>query len=281
MRIATAILLSLLTVPLFADEKLAGVAARSVHLQYPSPTTAAVYNTITVKQSAPGTYFCVLGFNRGYFGLQQLGNGKKLLIFSVWDPGSQNNPNQVEQEKRVQLLHKHPDVRTDRFGNEGTGGQSFYDFDWKLDTTYQFLVTSKIEADRTIFSGHFFHPDQNAWLHLVTFSTPTGGKPMGGFYSFVEDFRRNRVSLSHARTARFGPAWIRSNDQWTLIDKARFTADSNPATNIDAGLAEGNDGFFLSTGGDIQNTGTKLREEIKLPEGTKPKTPEVPEQAIK
>jgi hypothetical protein len=45
--------------------------------------------------------------------------------------------------------------------------------------------------------------------------------------------------------------------------KAKFTADSNPAKNINAGLR--GEPFFLATGGETSNDGTKLGEWIELP----------------
>ena len=75
-----------------ADERLKGIACRSVHLHYPASEGTAFYNEATVAQSADGTYFCVCGFNGGYYGIQELANGKKLLIFSVWDPGFRSSP---------------------------------------------------------------------------------------------------------------------------------------------------------------------------------------------
>ena len=59
--------------------------------------------------------------------------------------------------------------------------------------------------------------------------------------------------------------------EWVSLEKARFTADSNPVLNIDAGT----DGprFFLATGGSTENTTTKLRETIRRKAGdTKPPT---------
>lgn len=100
-----------LTVSGRADERLKGIACRSVHLGYPAPEGIAFYNEITVEKSAEGTYFCVCGFSKGYYGIQELGNGKKLLIFSVWDPGNQNNPKSVKEESRVKLTHKDDAVR--------------------------------------------------------------------------------------------------------------------------------------------------------------------------
>ena len=247
-----------------ADEKLAGIACRSVHLAYSAPDSVAFCNSVTPERSAPGTYFCVCGFNRGYFGLQELPNGKKLVIFSVWDPTSGDDPSRVDPTKRVKLLHKDPAVRVGRFGGEGTGGQSFFDYDWKVGQTYRFLVRAHVVGDRTEFAGYFFVPEENAWKHLVTFSTLGEGKPLGGYYGFIEDFLRNKVSASQMRRARYGSGWVQGTDgAWSPLLRARFTADSNPATSIDAGLAEG--GFFLQTGGDTKNAGTPLNRLIERP----------------
>jgi hypothetical protein len=222
-----------------ADERLKDIACRSVHLRYPAPAAVAFYNEVTVAQSAPGTYFAVCGWDMGYYGIQELGNGKKLLIFSVWDSG-QNDPKAVARERRVQLLHKDAKVRVGRFGGEGTGGQSFFDYDWQAGQTYRFLVTARPNGERTEYSAHFYIPEDKAWKHLVTFSTITGGKPMSGYYSFVEDFKRDKVSGTKARTAAFGNGWVRTQDErWVALTRAQFTADSNPATNIDAAVKGG------------------------------------------
>lgn len=246
-----------------ADEKLAGIACRSVHLWYPAPTATAFYNEVTVEQSAPGTYFMVCGWSKGYFGVQELASGKKVMLFSVWDPAAGDDPNRVPPEKRVKMLHNDPDVRVRRFGNEGTGGQSFFDYDWKPNVTYRFLVTAAPDGpDRTAYAGYFYLPEKKEWKHLVTFSTLTPrNELLRGCYSFVEDFRRNRVSTTHVRKAIFGNGWVKTAEgEWLALEKARFTADRNPATNIDAGTAGPK--FFLATGGDTENKHAKLRETI-------------------
>lgn len=257
-------LLLLLCASTRADEKLAGIACRSVHLGFPAPEGVAFYNEVTVEKSAAGTYFMACGFDQGYFGIQELADGKKLVLFSIWDPGEQNDPNQVDQEQRVKLLHQGEGVRVGRFGNEGTGGQSFFDFNWKVGEACRFYVTARPAGDRTEFAGHFYLPEKRAWKHLVTFSTVSQGRGLRGYYSFIEDFRRNRVSANEARQARFGNGWILSKEgQWVALTRARFTADSNPALNINAGLA--GDCFFLATGGETKNSGTRLQELINRP----------------
>jgi hypothetical protein len=266
------LLLSLGASILRADERLEGIACRSVHLNYPAGPGTAFYNEVTVEQSAPGTYFCACGWNKGYFGIQEKGKGEKVVIFSVWD-SPQNDPKAVDAEKRVQLLHKDEKVRIGRFGGEGTGGQSFLDYDWKIGATYRFLVAVKINGVRSEYAGYFRAPEDKDWKHLVTFSTITGGKTLGGYYSFVEDFKRDRLSLTKVRKARFGNPWLKKTDEaWQALEIARFTADRNPATNIDAGILDGQ--FFLATGGATKNEETKLGQSMRLPAEVKRAVPQ-------
>jgi hypothetical protein len=247
-----------LIAPATADEKLAGRAARSVHLQFPAPACEVLYNSVRVEESQPGTYFCVCGFRHGYFGLQELANGKKVVIFSVWDPGRQDDPNAVPADQRVQLVHQGENVRIGRFGGEGTGGQSFFDYDWRVGETCHFIVTAQVEGKHTTFAG-WFHT-QDAWKHLVSFRTLSGGRQLEGLYSFIEDFRRNVKSAEVSRRAAFGPVWIKATgDQgarWTPVSSATFTADRNPSLTIDAGVKE--NAFFLQTGG-----GTTMHTPLK------------------
>ena len=103
----------------------------------------------------------------------------------------------------------------------------------------------------------------------MTFSTVTGGKHLGGYYSFVEDFKRDRASTRKERRARYGDAWLKTvKGDWQPLATARFTADANPVTNIDAGLTAGR--FHLATGGEVKNAGTKPRETMKRDHGARP-----------
>jgi hypothetical protein len=180
---------------------------------------------------------------------------------TVWDSHKGNDPKSVPEEERVRMLHKDEKVRDGRFGGEGTGGQAFFDYDWRTNETYRFYVTAHTNAQRTEYSGYFFVPEEKSWKHLVTFSTLTGGKLMGGYYSFIEDFRRNKTSTTRLRRAEFGRGWVQSTaGEWVALNRAKFTADSNPATNIDAGT-EGT-WFFLATGGSITNAGSQLNSTI-------------------
>jgi len=252
-----------LALPLQADERLKDIACRSVHLGYPAPESVAFYNEVTVEKTAPGSYFMVCGWKDGYFGIQQAGDGRRQIIFSVWDAYKGDDPSAVPDGQRVILSHKDPEVRVGRFGGEGTGGQSFLPFPWKVGQTYRFLVTAKPVARRTEFSGWIFHPAKGAWRKLVTFSTITEGRVLKDCYSFIEDFQRDRASTKKVRQAAYGNGWVLGLDgQWRFLEQAKFTADRNPVLNIDAGQHAGR--FFLVTGGRTANAGTKLWDTMTL-----------------
>lgn len=224
---------------------------RSIHLGFQSGTAEGFYNEVRVTQSSVGTYFCVAGFSFGYFGLQER-ERDKLVIFSVWDPGQQDDQNSVAAERRVKLIYKDPAVTTGRFGNEGTGGQSFFTHDWKTNETYRFAVSAKPQGQRTTFGAYFFLNETRQWRHLVSFETETGGQTLKGLYAFIEDFQRDYVSATRVRSADFGPTFVLTKSGgWEGLTQARFTGDVTPSWNINAGARE--DRFFLITGGATVN----------------------------
>jgi hypothetical protein len=249
-----------------AGEAPAYRAARSVHLGYPAPESSAFYLEMAVDQSTPGSYFMACGWNTGYFGIQELGNGRKVAIFSVWDPTTGDDPGAVKPEDRVELLHEGAGVRIRRFGGEGTGGQCTTDFDWQFGQTNRFLVTAAVQSNKTAYAGWLWLPDRQEWKHLVTFCTRTGGKPLSGLYSFVEDFRRDGKSAHEVRRARFFNGWVKTTaGQWQALTRARFTASGaewESKDNSDAGLVGGH--FYLATGGALTMS-RELRSFIELP----------------
>ena len=254
-------------------------AARSVHLQYPAVPATMFYNEMTIDQTTPGSYFMAAGWNTGYFGLQEIASGKKVVIFSVWDPTKGDDPKAVKLEDRVECLFEGTDVRIKRFGGEGTGGQCMADYDWQLGQTYRFLVAAKIDGEKTAYSGFISSAEKPEWKQLVTFRVRTGGKPLSGLYSFVEDFRRDGKSVNEVRQAHYGNAWVKEVEgKWSPLAKARFTASSSEweaKETINAGLDDA--GFFLATGGQTKqgNPLSKLLPERKLPD--EPRPPSVPE----
>ncbi|MGO8930447.1 MAG: DUF3472 domain-containing protein [Limisphaerales bacterium] len=242
-------------------------AARSVHLHFPVPEGNLFYNEMVVEQSVPGSYFMACGWDTGYFGLQQLDRAEdKVVLFSVWDPTRGDDPNAVQSEDRVEVLAQGEGVRIRRFGGEGTGGQCMAPCPWKLRETNCFVVQGEVQGDKTAYTAYLWLPSKQSWWKLATFRTRTGGRPLRGYHSFVEDFRRDGQSARQTRRATYGNGWVRTlQNQWTALDRARFTASNavwESRDNIDAGLAASR--FYLATGGSITSR-TKLQEVIQLP----------------
>jgi hypothetical protein len=250
--------------------KIPARAARSVHLQWSMAECEAFYVEAKVEQSTPGTYVSAIGWSGGYFGIQELRDGKKVAIFSVWDPTKGDDPKAVKPEERVELLHEGAGVRIKRFGGEGTGGQCMVDFPWVVGETVRFLVRAELHeapgmaGGKTAYSGWIFDPQRKAWRHLATFRTRNSGKLLRGLYSFVEDFKRDTKSADEVRRAQFWNAWMKPRaGAWQAVTQAKFTAskaDWEARDTINAGPAGA--GFFLATGGDTQRT-TELTAVMK------------------
>ena len=241
-------------------------AARSVHLGWMAPEAAAFTVEMTIEQTTAGSYFMACGWSGGYFGLQEVRDGRKVAIFSVWDPVKGDDPKLVRPEDRVELLHADPEARIKRFGGEGTGGQCMIDFPWEVGQPVRFLVraeTHGTQAEKSAYSGWLQDPRTGGWRHLVTFRTRNAGRLLRGMYSFVEDFRRDGRSVGEVRRARFAGAWTRdAAGTWSPVTQARFTAsraDWEARDNIDAGPASAG-GYLLVTGGD-----TIRRHELGTP----------------
>lgn len=248
-------------------------AARSVHLRYPAPEAVLFQNAVTVRRSQNGTYFAVCGFGHGYFGIQQLDSpADKVMIFSVWEPGAQDDPGAVSPERQVRVRYHDSAVRIKRFGGEGTGAQSFFRYPWKVNETYRFAIRASVAGERTAYAAFFYLNGEKRWKHLATFDTLARGEALKGLYSFVEDFRRDGRSPHEPHAALFSNGWVlTAAGDWVSLARATFTADSTPLETINASVAPA--GFLLETGGSARQTtglGATLR---RNPTGIAPPEP--------
>ena len=233
------------------------VAARSVHVWHPAPPAEWMYGEVNVEQSVNGSYFCVIGFSCGYCGIQQLGDGRKVAIFSVWDPGDPFDfgakADSVDEKIRTKNLYAGAGVTIKRFGGEGTGGQSMMPFNWKVGETCRFAINVRKDGDhRAAFTGYVYR--NGSWFKIATFSTlQTKGEPsIKNTYSFVEDFRRTEESVKQVRRASFVNFFAKpAGGDWAAMADGHFTADKNPLESVDAEIVP--TGFTLTTGGDTEN----------------------------
>jgi len=231
-------------------------AARSVHLWWEAPPATAFSNTLTIDESVPGSYFMACGFAGGYFGLQELPDKRRVVLFSVWDEAAGDNPEAVGQAQRVEVLASGDGVQVSRFGGEGTGAKTMWPFAWKSGRPYTMLVRAVPDGEKVIYSAYIAGPNISGWKLMASLRARASAKYLQGLYSFVEDFRRDGKSLQQARRARFGGGWVQTpGNEWVSLTQARFGADSNTPTNINARIESVQQGplrqrfFALATGG--------------------------------
>ncbi|KAI3382079.1 hypothetical protein SNEBB_008076 [Seison nebaliae] len=236
--------------------------ARSVHLWWKTSGQADVYyNEIQPTHVDTGTYYCALGFSGGYGGAQQSRNGNRILIFSVWDPGNQDDPNSVSEDQKVKVLYGHPQAEVSRFGNEGTGAKCKMPWHWNENEKIPMLVHAQQGEEGMRYTGYAYNIYDQQWVCLAQYESKVNNKLMTGLYSFVEDFKRNYRSVGEIRAAYFGPVWTRVNGQWEEVDTCTFSADNTPLNNINATTSECGTCFHLCTGGNTEQQ-CQLREKL-------------------
>jgi len=229
--------------------------AASVHLRYPTDSTQPIlgfYNEVMAFDDPVTTYYMACGFSRGYFGMQVNSATERRIIFSVWDAANgttATDRSTVDSANYTQLVAKGDGVVAEVFGNEGTGGHSHLVYPWKTGSTQRFFVTAKPEGDATVYSGFWFHPEQQAWKLIASFRAAKDGNGLRRLYSFSENFGGSTGHLR--RKAVFGPQWIQQSDgSWHELTTATFTHDATGKENrLDRFMGVTDDLFFLSHGG--------------------------------
>lgn len=246
--------------------------ARSVHLHYSPVVENAVglRGAVTVEKTQTNSYFAIVNCERAYCGVQDLGAGGRIFIFSVWDPGSNMDlgarADSVPEDCRTQVLFLSPGTIASRFGGEGTGAKTITDISWKEGERIMAQIEIEPSAQgRTAFTCSVRVGENGGWWKLATISTPGEVKTIGRpFASFIEDFWRRPPSASLVRRAVFSDFASRSagSTKWIPVEKAVFAADNLQVFNIDAGRA-GPGAFFLQTGGDTKNEHVRLMGTIE------------------
>ena len=257
-------------------ELLAKRQCRSVHvMQQGHPAQAsALYNEVKAKTSVPGTYFCAMNFDDGYIGFQEQSNGKKVIIFSIWDPVAHgDNPNSVPEEERTKLVKLGENARSGRFGGEGTGGQSFVDYPWTVGENMRFLVCVKKMGKFKEISGYYFNNKDKSWDLISKWKTHSSEKELSFSVGFVEDFMRNFESAKKARGAFFGPSFAYKDGKWHPNTSVTFTGEPTPSTNVMADI-QPNGSVLLQTGGETKMTDFKLFQNRPLPQDANPVQPD-------
>ena len=229
----------------------------SVHIWWSAPANSEVqregitwfYNEVTVTETATSTYYMTNGFTGGYMGIQD--RYPKWVLFSIWDKTSiDDNPN-ASPDDLVKVLAKGEGVTVGRFGGEGTGGQSYLAYDWKVGHKYQLMVNVQPDAqesDKAVFTGWFRVPELNVWRLLASFQVrpSTASKKLQNIYSFLEDWSRN----GHRRQGLWGPAWIKADcGPWVQAMRGSGSTTEPDANNRNVFMSPDHRQLGMTTGG--------------------------------
>lgn len=236
----------------------------SVHLNFQVPENAGnieyFYNEITVPENNDvlGSYFMACGFAQGYFGIQVNSETERRILFSVWSPFKTDNPGEIPEDQKIKLLKKGEDVYTGEFGNEGSGGQSYYKYLWKAGTTYKFLLKANpIGNGETDFTAWFFAPEVGEWKLIASFRRPKTNSFVTRPHSFLENFYTETGNVT--RKGIYSNQWIYNTEKkWIEITKMKFTADATARkeSRMDYSGGAENQSFFLQNCGFFSETTT-------------------------
>lgn len=250
----------------------------SVHLNYKMPAGKKITHaysevSVPVSQDPIGSYFMANGFGEGYFGMQVNSKTDRKILFSVWSPFSTNNPNEIPESDRIHVLASGKDVKVGKFGNEGSGGQSFLLYPWRAGVVYRFLTEVRPNGDNTTtYTAWFGEKAKDEWLLIASFQRPKTDTYYRSFHSFLENFSATQGFLT--RSSLNGNQWVRDvENNWHEITEAQFSVDATGRGGHRLDYAGGisGKGFFMKNGGffdERTNAGTSF-ERVANPE-TKP-----------
>ena len=235
--------------------------ATSVHLRYGfehqrvSFVDGSAQVGLTVKDTYPGTYFCAIQFPpSGYCGLQELANGDKVAIFSVWDKGPKGSPG-------AQAMATGNGFQASTFGGEGEGCRILGPFDWDLNEHVVFRVTWERELNQFSEFGSWQIScwANKSFIGRIRFHAgPNAETPVQHLLSFVEDFDRQRgvIGMENQRTAIFSQVeWPQLGElcsvKFTRVEAGLDSAgiDRTRANAILVNSTLNTPQFILSTGG--------------------------------
>jgi hypothetical protein len=269
------------------------LSSPSVHLHYSSDRGAStnqydwVYQEVLVPSEAfshTATYWESIGFNGGYLGLQYNNDTERRILFSVWDQIDVDKYKRegmpIPVDSLVSMVDKAGYIQANEFGNEGTGGQSYFKHPqtWKEGIPVRFLFNvRKDEADcascssgkkpTVILSAWWCAYDSTApglesvpdsikgWKYIASWRRPFVNSYQGGTGSFIENFGHANGHLP--RMGYYYNTYNRSNQdgKWYHFNRASGShTDGSIGQRIDyehgVSTDEGHtDKFYMLSGG--------------------------------
>eukprot|EP00928_Gymnodinium_smaydae_P069286 TRINITY_DN5271_c0_g1_i1.p1 TRINITY_DN5271_c0_g1~~TRINITY_DN5271_c0_g1_i1.p1 ORF type:complete len:408 (-),score=32.04 TRINITY_DN5271_c0_g1_i1:163-1386(-) len=244
----------------------------SIHFHYYAPQNAQwYYNQLTPTHTSADTYFAMVTHKYGYAGIQtasrRFGSGTyHQVICSTWDqPGG-----------KARTTKCGGGVKCDGFGGEGTGARAIWQFKWKLNRRYAFLVRRR-QVGSLIENTCWFHAAElsgrnpGGWKHISTVTSGSQGLAFTGPGAFLEQWTYKKSN--EKRQGTYGPPFFStssSGGNWQQVSSGRFSsfvlqsrvkAGLVTKDYISAGTAS--TGAWMATGGTVM-AGAEARSERSL-----------------
>lgn len=233
-----------------------------------------------------GTYAMALGVLNGYMGIQMNGyaadgSPRHDVLFSMWDDGSTDEDPNLPEYMRAGAVDWDPLTITNRFGNEGTGVQTYRKGPyWTPGKYVQFITncrpettsyTTEVNGKPTVHTQHnmlvsawFNALDGKGWQYMATVRKRNSTTYFDSWYSFLENYNPSTGQANRIAYYRNGYMRARSNGKWYNRNSVEFghtDGGDNTGARTDYGQGTTDNPadrtFFMQTGGYTSTKKTK------------------------
>lgn len=233
-----------------------------------------------------GTYAMALGVLNGYMGIQMNGyandgSPQHDVLFSMWDDGSTDEDPNLPEYMRAGAVDWDPLTTTNRFGNEGTGVQTYRKGPyWTPGKYVQFITncrpettsyTTEVNGKPTVHTQHnmlvsawFNALDGKGWQYMATVRKRNSTTYFDAWYSFLENYNASTGQANRIAYYRNGYMRVRSNGKWYYRNSVGFghtDGGDNTGARTDYGQGTTDNPadrtFFMQTGGYTSTNKTK------------------------
>lgn len=233
-----------------------------------------------------GTYAMALGVLNGYMGIQTNGytddgSPRHDVLFSMWDDGSTDEDPNLPEYLRAGAVDWDPLTTTNRFGNEGTGVQTYRKGPyWTPGKYVQFITncrpettsyTTEVNGKPTVHTQHnmlvsawFNALDGKGWQYMATVRKRNSSTYFDSWYSFLENYNASTGQANRIAYYRNGYMRARSNGKWYNRNTVGFghtDGGDNTGARTDYGQGATDNPadrtFFMQTGGYTSTNKTK------------------------
>ena len=265
------------------------LSSPSVHLNNWHSTSSAAptgqaydwaYEEIMIPEESDiiGTYAEAIGALNGYMGIQMNGydeNGapRHDVLFSMWDDGSTDTDPNLPDHLRAGAIDWDKQTTVNRFGNEGTGVQTYRRGNyWKPGRYVQFITNCRPETtsytttengtttthkqQNMLVSTWFNAQDGKGWQYMATVRKRNSSEYFSTWYAFLENYVASSGQALRKAYYRNGYARSRYDKKWYDFNAVGFghTDGGNSAgarNDWGQGLTSNASDrtFFMTTGG--------------------------------